>query len=261
MATYDFTKGETFVATNIDFQKGETIIARPRKTRPGVPFWADKPAAWDTVLLANRRLPGIARLSGDAIQQRLDKQKTPGLNGAHTKLMGYEPAEFDVVLTLWTEEHLRTYESLVPLLKPKYPVQKVTAVAPTAANGFAGFGGIKVRDESGDLITYEQFAARTQPGKAKAAAAPRGPSAIDIQHPNLSIYGIRAAIPIKVGFLEAKGESGIKEVKLRFLEFNAKRDASVQTPSKSVDFTAGIRTALSTKPPPRRERPSDNLGP
>jgi hypothetical protein len=266
MAVYDFQKGETIVGrvTQIDFEKGETIVV-PKRTAQGQPFWGDKPAAWDTVSIAGKRLPGVAKLSGTAMEHRTDRQKSAGRHGAKIILSGYEPAPFDIILTLWTEEHLRTFEALIPVLKPKYPAQAKAPLgtAPTGEQG--GFGGIKVRDETGNLITYEQFAQRSRAQKAKAQAkkGSSGPSPVDVIHPNLAMWGIRSAQVLSVGFLESRGESGdVKECRLKCLEYVGRRGASVLAANKSrSDFTAGIRTAYSFDAPPRRERPSDNVGP
>jgi hypothetical protein len=270
MAVYDFQSGETIIGrvTHLDFEEGETIVAR-RRTAAGQPFWGEKPLAWDTVTVAGRRLPGIARVSGTAMEHRTDRQKTRGKSGAKIVLQGYEPAPFEVVLLLWTEEHLRTFESLIPVLKPRYPVQRSTpGPAPSQpvteeAAGAMGMGGIRVRDASGNLVTYAQFATAVNRRTAPRTRPARGPAPVDVAHPALAMWGIRSAQVLSVGFPEPRAEGGDgREVRIKCLEWVGRRGAAVVAPTASgTDFTAGVPTAYSFTAPPSRERPSLDVGP
>jgi hypothetical protein len=84
----------------------------------GLPFWGDDPGAWDVAYLNGARLPGVAKVGGNGLGRRWDKVKTPGQKGASFVVLGFEPAQFDITLTIWTSEQLRQLESFAKVLRP-----------------------------------------------------------------------------------------------------------------------------------------------
>jgi hypothetical protein len=88
-----------------------------------VPFWGDDPGSWDTVsfTLPNsatvHQMPGLARVSGHVALHR-DKVSSPGKIGVRSTLLGYRPAEVDLLVRLWTAEHLRAFEKIAKYIRP-----------------------------------------------------------------------------------------------------------------------------------------------
>jgi hypothetical protein len=98
------------------------------------PFWADSPRIWDTIVIAGHKLPGKATPTGE-LGAKVDMQAVPGKDGASMSHLGYDPAQVDVTLTFWEEAHLREFEALVPILRPRKgaPAKPVSVEHPALA--------------------------------------------------------------------------------------------------------------------------------
>jgi len=248
------------------------------KSSAGVPWWGDKPDVWDSFLIAGFRLPGIAKVTGSGFKQRCDRKKTAGQNASRLTLLGEEGAEFDVVLAMWTSDHLATFENLVPVLKPRYP--KPQPPAATAADyAGRGYGGLSFLAPSGQRVGFLTTTPAAVPGKlttgyqqqdkfvgfgalgqkSKTADA-GGPKPLDVHHPKLKLFGIKSAYCLEAGLPE-EASNGTYTVKLRMLEFRgSRRGAGVVTPNKSTDFRNGLNPGAFDVAQ-NRAKPSDDTGP
>lgn len=83
----------------------------------GAPFWEDEPEAYDVVDIAGHRFH-VASVGGDC-GIKLDAKTAPGVDGTTIRYQGVEPAKVTLTLLLWQEEHLRAFEALVTLIRPK----------------------------------------------------------------------------------------------------------------------------------------------
>jgi len=162
--------------------------SRNLKFATGVPFWGDQPESWDTVRIDGITIPGVVRLEG-SVGQRWETREVPGQNGAKITRLGYEAAKVSIRILMATEEHLRAFEKLVPLIRPKASDKKETIV-------------------TGSLKT----------GKTSRERRPE--DAFNVEHPALALYGMKTFICERAGLPEQKGDSsGMYEVKLELLEY------------------------------------------
>lgn len=81
--------------------------------------WSDQTTEWDTVVMGGEVLPGIATVTG-LVSRKLDVKQSAGSSGATLTDLGLEPARFEVMVTLWTSEHLRDWENVLPYVFPSY---------------------------------------------------------------------------------------------------------------------------------------------
>lgn len=99
----------------------------------GLPFWdADDPdeaAAWDTVVINGRKLPGLAAVEGE-IGRKIDARSPPGSDGARLIHRGYEPAKVKITLRLWTREHWRDWQAVYPRRRPGERIQPLEVSHP-----------------------------------------------------------------------------------------------------------------------------------
>lgn len=82
----------------------------------GIPFWGDSPASWDTATIAGQSFPGLCVVTG-GVKRTLDAKRVAGRNGAKQTHIGDEPAEFTIVIKLWSAAHLRNYQTIIDFLK------------------------------------------------------------------------------------------------------------------------------------------------
>lgn len=83
-----------------------------------VPFWNDDPASWETVYLDATPLPGLCWLNGK-VGIRRSKKTIPGKHGSKVVTYGYEPAQLQVRMVIWTGDHLQRWNDLLQVLRPK----------------------------------------------------------------------------------------------------------------------------------------------
>lgn len=102
----------------------------------GVPYWAESADAWNTLIIAGRRFPGIVKVGGKAFEVRADKKKKAGTSGEKLTKLGREVAEPEFTIQLWTKEHLDQYVEIVRLFTPRGSGQlppPVTVIHPALA--------------------------------------------------------------------------------------------------------------------------------
>lgn len=197
----------------------------------GTPFWGKYPGAYETVRFAKSlSLPGQCKLSGKGFEQRLQKDKPPGVHGHSVKQIGIQPAKVEILCRMWTEKHLEDFEKLIPLLLS----QRYKLVPDTKSNilGEAGLtqglGGIGFLEVS-DRVRNRQAVTGT-----KSVAA--GPKAIDIYHPLLALFKIRSVHVLSVGIPTPSSDHGVWEVKIDCEQF-IYRPVAVKVANTSLEIT------------------------
>lgn len=104
----------------LSFAAAQITAAKPSSSEPfwdteGLPEELSPPSAWDVVLFAGKPTPGIAVVSGrNGVS--LDKKKSPGTDGATITALGYEPAEVDIAIRIWTAAQWAAWQQLRPVL-------------------------------------------------------------------------------------------------------------------------------------------------
>lgn len=98
-----------------------------QRTRHGIPFWDPSGAAedlqglladpWDVVNIAGERFRGVAEVSA-TLKLRTEKKKSPGRGGSTTTIHGWDSADVTIELTLWTEQHLQSWEKIKGVIHP-----------------------------------------------------------------------------------------------------------------------------------------------
>jgi hypothetical protein len=94
----------------------------------GLPWW-DKTtkvpteleaSEWDYLRLGGIDLPGILEEPPKAEPGRkVDKKNGAGLDGATLTWHGFEPPEISIKLLLWTAEHWREWQEILPVILPR----------------------------------------------------------------------------------------------------------------------------------------------
>jgi hypothetical protein len=214
----------------------------------GTPFWGTDPGAYETVRFAkNLYLPGHCRIGGRAFEQRIQRDKPPGTHGQSVKQLGIQPARVDITLQLWTEEHLRAFEALVPVLKQ----QRYTVQTTTEAVGFTGNApGIAISSVGGYSSTQSATGAAgfsgalggggftgVVPGTTKVTkkVTPAGPQPLDVYHPLLALFRIRSVHVLSVGFPEAR-DGDVWEVQIHCEEHVQRRASAVGVADQSIEI-------------------------
>lgn len=184
-------------------------------TASAVPFWGDAPEAWEGVVVAGYRLPGVCAIEGK-VKRRHDSKKTPGANGSTVTYIGDDQADFTVTLRLWTPEHLATYAKIVGYLR--------SMVVGTAEASKLS------------ISAAERLIDARQKNLKPSSKFPIAP--VDVFHPVLSLHGIKSAHVLEYGFPKPKGEAaaGVYEATIHFLEYVPGAKGSVATPKQSVDL-------------------------
>lgn len=87
-----------------------------------VPFWAPQDgqynrkavdeSLWSKVKVAGIMLPGICVLTGE-MGNKVDTVPVPGSDGDTMTHLGYDPAQVEVTIQLWTKDQLALYIKLV----------------------------------------------------------------------------------------------------------------------------------------------------
>jgi hypothetical protein len=211
------------------------------KAAAGTPFWGTDPGAWETVRFAkNILLPGNCRLKGKGFAQKLQRDSAAGTHGHKVKQLGIQPAKFTITVRMWTEDHLRAFERLVPLLKSqRYKVETTsTAVGYTgtvAGATNAGFTSASAAtgNEQG---TFVAGFSGVVPGTTQTTkkSTPAGPAALDVYHPVLALFKIRSVHITEVGFPEA-GDDDVWTSEIDCEEF-VYRPSAVKAAASSLDI-------------------------
>ncbi len=222
-------------------------------TETGVPYWGQFPEVWDTASIGGESIPGICRVSGDGLKIRSDQKRAAGMDGASVAMLGLDVASFTIEVKLWTEEHLRAFQAIIGLAKPKtiprYKTTRgtsssVTQVRYAVVNGEGGpqsvmYGGHRIATIQRKLVGYDLVP-------------------LDVSHPALSLFGITQCVVESIS-LPAEQSPGLWTATLRCREFRkpARRGVSRETSgqTKQVGDLDGIQTAIDAKPSQRNTSP------
>lgn len=90
----------------------------------GAPFWFDNPRPWDNPTIGGMEFPGISEVKVRTVRD-IDKKKSPGSTGATITVLGANPAEGEIVVTVWEKDQLATLERIMSVLMPKTGKNKV----------------------------------------------------------------------------------------------------------------------------------------
>ena len=93
----------------------EEIVPEPGMT---VPDWYDGWYAWDTCVLGNVELPGIAEVEVET-ERDLDVKSGSGTTGGTITDKGYKPGEVKIKLRMWNRYMLGILESFMQRASPK----------------------------------------------------------------------------------------------------------------------------------------------
>jgi hypothetical protein len=88
----------------------------------------DNPQAWDVIIVAGVRSPGVCELSGFKRDYEWDIKKGKGAFGATTTFVGRTPAKGSVKIHLWLPSHFVEWDKFRALLKYDPTKTKVSAV-------------------------------------------------------------------------------------------------------------------------------------
>lgn len=141
------------------------------------------PQYWDVFFIANQKSPGICEFGECKRKNAWDKKRGKGAQGAAITYQGFEPATFDVKITLW----------------------RVT--------GITDGGRFTDPDDFQDWLNFVPLL-QYDPTKGSSAAA----QAVDIYHPSLVPVGITAVVVEELGNVIRKGPT-LYEVTIKFLEY------------------------------------------
>ncbi len=182
-----------------------------------VPFWGDSPETWDTVVIAGRALPGLCKMTGK-VTRRVDKKNATGTNGATITYTGDDVAEFEISVRMWTEAHLSTFAALLSFLKDRQSPDDANGLGVTVATGASSKLVVKANEKRG----YSKF--------------PMAP--VQVEHPTLTLYRIRAAHVLEYSFPNSVGDaaSGLYEVSIKCIEHIALNKGQVTTPRGAIDL-------------------------
>ena len=138
------------------------------------PFWEDDSAPswvvfntpglgsqWDTAYLAGKQLPGVVAVKGKT-SRKIDIKNSPGSDGATITALGYEPAEIDITLRMWTPAQYIAWQAMLPDIQPKMgkPPASPLDLAHPGANSY-GIKAVIIKNVSIPDIDDKQIATVT----------------------------------------------------------------------------------------------------
>ena len=212
---------------------------------PTAPFWEDTPDPWDQLILAGRPVPGISTVSGRA-GRKVDTRSPPGGDGARIRDRGYDPAQLEVEVRVWTLEQLQDLTSLLETIHPRGanpspPNSRRSTAAQRELDEAATEVGLDPRlghdekflDRLGNLSRRAESERRRT-----AAAVARAPSRtpVDAVHPALSLLGIRSVYVTGVSVPELRQGQLVTTISL--LEWTA---APTPAPRPATTSSTGQR--------------------
>ncbi len=197
-----------------------------------IPFWDDAPGAWETLSLGGVTLPGLAFVSG-RVARKMDTRSRAGADGATVRDRGYEPAQIEIHVKVWTAEQLEQLEQILATIHPRNVVQPTTPnqaraerdlerarqrEAATRTGPFAGAVGETAGDSLGasasagaavgDAFAGASATAALEAQVATERARPRARATrtpLDIAHPATELLGIRRVYVTGISVPELQG--------------------------------------------------------
>ncbi len=228
----------------LDAGTGLPLRTRERVLKgTGTPFWGDEPGLYDTVRFGkNILLPGVCSVEGNAFQQRIQRDETPGLHGASLKQLGRKQCKIRITVQMWTREHLDSFARLVPLLKSQRYVAKTVTTTTDAdgtsivtgtgsGRGATGYWGDAPSAAAAGGISLESVTIK------RTTSVPVGPAPIDVYHPMLALFRIRTVHILAVSLPErGRGGTDVWEATIECEEHVAARQTAVKTADASQEL-------------------------
>lgn len=168
-----------------------------------VPFWDDAPGAWDTLSLGGVTVPGLASVSGQ-VARKMDTRSRAGADGATVRDRGYEPAQLEIHVKVWTAEQLAQLEDLIASIHPRGVTQPST---PSQSRAERALERERQRQRAlGEVNLGELDRLEAQVAAERARPRPRGTrTPLDIAHPATELLGIRRVYVTAVKLPELRG--------------------------------------------------------
>lgn len=218
-------------------------------TDTGVPFWGEFPEVWDTATIGGETIPGVCRVSGEGMRLRADSKRAAGKDGASVAMLGLDVASFTIEAKLWTEAHLRAFQGIIGVAKPKtVPRYKANKQTETVVS----YG---VEDGPGGKQSGQYETQRTT---IKRAVVGYDLVPLDVSHPVLSLFGISQCIVESIS-MPAEQSPGLWTASIRCREFRKPQTRGVSRPeggqTKQVGELDGINKAIDDKPSVRNSAP------
>lgn len=232
-------------------------------------FWEDAPALWDTVLLGDEDLPGLARVTGSH-GRKLDVKSPPGRNGATITDKGYQPAKVEITLKLWTKEQLETWFRIAPTLTyRREPPRRVAGASQKQgdaraleladgqrermaqlAAGLTAPGQQKELQRKSELFERETQPTENRSGRARSLER----HDFTISHPALDTIQVHRVYIEEVGVPTPTGEPGVYEVKIKAVESKASTNRGTRSVGSAASSRASTSPAVEAvwTPPPSR---------
>lgn len=91
--------------------------------------------AWDKIFIGSTELT-LVRSVRCHKAGKVDNKGSPASSGAQPSHLGYEPAEVELTLEMWTRDQQKAWESIIPALQPRHgkaPPKPVDVVFPSLA--------------------------------------------------------------------------------------------------------------------------------
>ena len=172
---------------------------------------------WDTAEIGTMdgrlRVPGLVRVTSRQ-KHRNQLKKPPGASGARGTLLGFEPAEVDMQVSMWTTAQLAQWELLV---------------------------GSIIRQLRTSLLG---------PAIPGDDASPRKQAAFDVFHPGLALHGIRALYFDTFVLPHPTNTPQVFEASIRWVEFSPidQKGAPVTVLGARGEVQASGKFGLEQKP-------------
>lgn len=98
-----------------------------------IPSPTEAPELWDSCEIGGVRVPGVVRVAGGHAR-REDSEEVPGQDGVTTTILGYQPAEFTLDVTLWGESDYDAYMAFYRRFRPRKTDAKAAEALTVAQN-------------------------------------------------------------------------------------------------------------------------------
>ncbi len=165
---------------------------------PAAPWWEEAPDPWDVLKLGGRTVPGITEITGRA-GRKIDIRSPPGGDGARVRDRGYEPAQLEARVRVWTKAQLEELHELLAEIHPRRISAGPSSAALARANrdlrnlqlALAVNG--EIGNDQGFIDQLTVASRRQRELQQRSSAQRRSPrTPVDAAHPALSMLGIRS---------------------------------------------------------------------
>lgn len=218
-------------------------------TDTGVPFWGDSPEVWDTASIGGETIQGVCRITGDGMRLRSDQKRAAGRDGASVAMLGLDVVSFTIDVKLWTEAHLRAFQSIIGVAKPKtVPRYKARRQTETVVS----YG---VEDGPGGKQSVQYERQRTS---IKRAVVGYDLVPLEVSHPALALFGVTQCIVESIS-LPSEQSPGLWTAAIRCREFRKPETRGVTKPKtsqmKQTGDLDGINKAIDDSPAKNNAKP------